>query len=105
MFPKVAQSSHTESLTFPSYPLPLNDPPLRALLTLDCPSVPLMGGVWLLIPISLRHISKNILKRWLEGFFGGKGNCLTLPQSQETDRNPQILLEKCYISSILLLTF
>ena len=29
MFPKVPQSSQTESLGFPSYPLPLNTPPLK----------------------------------------------------------------------------
>ncbi len=31
MFPKVPQSSQTESLGFPSYPLPLGAPPLRTL--------------------------------------------------------------------------
>ena len=31
MFPKVSQSSQTESLGFPSYSLPLNTPPLRIL--------------------------------------------------------------------------
>ena len=36
MFPKVPQSSQTESLGFPSYPLPLNTPgPLRTLQDID----------------------------------------------------------------------
>ena len=36
-FPKVPQSSRPESLGFPSYPLPLNLPPLKNPTTCGCP--------------------------------------------------------------------